>query len=61
VTLTKCRPPFWSGGFGPTGGRRAEPGAPTRTVSLPAGLHDLNGTPRTSVTLGPASGAVLLR
>jgi Hypothetical glycosyl hydrolase family 15 len=38
-----------------------EPGAPTRTVPLPAGLHDLNGTPRSSVTLGPASGAVLLR
>jgi hypothetical protein len=38
-----------------------EPGAPTRTVTLPAGLHDLSGTPRTSVTLGPASGAVLLR
>jgi Hypothetical glycosyl hydrolase family 15 len=38
-----------------------EPGAPTRTVALAAGLHDLNGTPRSSVTLGPASGAVLLR
>jgi hypothetical protein len=24
-------------------------------------LHDVSGTPRTSVTLGPASGAVLLR
>ncbi|HEY7076909.1 MAG TPA: putative glycoside hydrolase [Solirubrobacteraceae bacterium] len=38
-----------------------EPGAPKRTVPLPAGLHDLSGTPRSSVTLGPAAGAVLLR
>ena len=38
-----------------------EPGAPTRTVSLPSGLHDLSGNPRSSVTLGPGSGAVLLR
>jgi Hypothetical glycosyl hydrolase family 15 len=37
-----------------------EPGAPTRTVSVPAGLHDLDGVARSSVTLGPASGAVLV-
>jgi hypothetical protein len=38
-----------------------EPGAPTRQVALPAGVRDLDGRPRSSVTLGPASGAVLLR
>jgi hypothetical protein len=37
-----------------------EPGAPTRTVTVPAGLRDLDGATRTSVTLGPASGAVLV-
>jgi hypothetical protein len=38
-----------------------EPGAPARQVALPAGLRDLDGRPRSAVTLGPASGAVLLR
>jgi hypothetical protein len=38
-----------------------EPGAPTRTVSVPSGLHDTSGRSRSSVTLGPGSGAVLLR
>jgi Hypothetical glycosyl hydrolase family 15 len=38
-----------------------EPGAPTRTVMAGAGYRDLNGIARSSVTLGPASGAVLLR
>jgi hypothetical protein len=38
-----------------------EPGAPTRTVSLPRGYHDLGGRQRSSVTLGPATGAVLLK
>jgi len=38
-----------------------EPGAPTRTVSVGAGYKDLNGASVTSVTLGPASGAVLVR
>lgn len=38
-----------------------EPGAPTRTVSLGSGYRDIDGVRRTSVTLGPASGAVLLR
>jgi hypothetical protein len=37
-----------------------EPGAPTRTVTVGAGLRDLEGVSRTSVTLGPGSGAVLL-
>jgi hypothetical protein len=37
-----------------------EPGAPPRTVTVGAGLRDLDGVARTSVTLGPASGAVLL-
>jgi hypothetical protein len=37
-----------------------EPGAPTRTVAVGAGLRDLDGVARTSVTLGSASGAVLL-
>jgi hypothetical protein len=35
-----------------------EPGATTRTVTLPAGSKDLTGTARTSVTLTAASGAV---
>ena len=35
-----------------------EPAAPTRTVSLPAGSRDLNGTTQTSKTLTAASGAV---
>jgi hypothetical protein len=38
-----------------------EPGAPTRTVTVGAGYLDLDGVGRSSVTLGPASGAVLLR
>lgn len=38
-----------------------EPGAPTRQVALPAGVRDLDGRPRSSVTLGPGTGAVLLR
>jgi hypothetical protein len=38
-----------------------EPGAPTRTTPLTSGLHDLRGGARDSLTLGPASGAVLLR
>jgi hypothetical protein len=38
-----------------------EPGASTRTVSLGTGFHDLDGTARSSVSLGAASGAVLLR
>jgi Hypothetical glycosyl hydrolase family 15 len=37
-----------------------EPGAPTRTVTVGASLRDLDGVARTAVTLGPASGAVLL-
>ncbi|HEY7076908.1 MAG TPA: putative glycoside hydrolase [Solirubrobacteraceae bacterium] len=37
-----------------------EPGAPARTVALPAGLRDLGGVARSAVTLGPASGAVLV-
>jgi hypothetical protein len=35
-----------------------EPGAPTRTVTLPAGARDVTGTARTRVTLPAASGAV---
>jgi putative glycosyl hydrolase-like family 15 (GHL15) protein len=38
-----------------------EPGAPTRTVTVGPGYHDLDGVARTSVTLGAASGAVLVR
>lgn len=38
-----------------------EPGAPTRNVSLKTGMHLVGGKPRSSVTLGPATGAVLLR
>ena len=37
-----------------------EPGAPTRTVAVGPGLRDLDGVVRDSVTLGPASGAVLV-
>jgi hypothetical protein len=36
-----------------------EPGAPTRTVTLPAPMYDTEGTIVTSVTLGAAGGAVL--
>ena len=35
-----------------------EPGAITRTLTLPAGSRDLNGATQTTVTLGAASGAV---
>ena len=38
-----------------------EPGAPTRTAFVAAGFRDLDGVARTTVTLGPGSGAVLLR
>jgi hypothetical protein len=38
-----------------------EPGAPTRTAFVGPGFRDLDGVARTTVTLGPASGAVLLR
>lgn len=38
-----------------------EPGAPTRTVTVGAGYQDLDGVARPSVTLGAASGAVLVR
>jgi Hypothetical glycosyl hydrolase family 15 len=38
-----------------------EPGAPTRTVELGPGYRDLHSKPATQVTLGPASGAVLVR
>jgi Hypothetical glycosyl hydrolase family 15 len=38
-----------------------EPGATTRTVAVGAGYEDLERVARSSVTLGPASGAVLLR
>jgi hypothetical protein len=38
-----------------------EPGAPQRTIVVGAGYRDLDGTPRSAVTLGPAAGAVLLR
>jgi hypothetical protein len=38
-----------------------EPGARTRTVRVGPGFHDIDGGARSSVTLGPASGAVLLR
>jgi hypothetical protein len=38
-----------------------EPDAPARTVALGPGYRDLGGVARSSVTLGPASGAVLLR
>ncbi len=36
-----------------------EPGAPTRTVTLPAPMYDTEGTTVTSVTLGASGGAVL--
>jgi hypothetical protein len=36
-----------------------EPGAPTRTVSLPAPMYNTEGAVVTSVTLGAANGAVL--
>ena len=38
-----------------------EPGAPSRTVAVGPGLHDLTGAAVSSVTLGPAAGAVLVR
>jgi hypothetical protein len=38
-----------------------EPGAPARTVSVGPGFHDIDGAERRTVTLGAASGAVLLR
>jgi hypothetical protein len=38
-----------------------EPDAPARTVVLGEGFKDLSGTVRTSVTVGPASGVVLVR
>ena len=38
-----------------------EPDEPTRTIAVGAGMRDLGGVRRTSVTLGPAAGAVLLR
>ncbi len=37
-----------------------EPGAPTRTVSLPSGARDLTGATRNSVVLPAASGAVFV-
>ncbi len=37
-----------------------EPLRPTRTVTVPAGYMDLDGVPRTSVTLAGGSGAVLV-
>jgi hypothetical protein len=37
------------------------PDEPTRTVEIGAGYKDLNGVERTSVTLGPGSGIVLVR
>jgi hypothetical protein len=37
-----------------------EPGSPLRTVAVGPGLRDVDGVERSSVTLGPASGAVLL-
>jgi hypothetical protein len=37
-----------------------EPGAPARRVAVRRGLRDLSGAPRRTVTLGPASGVVLL-
>lgn len=37
-----------------------EPGAPARTVEVGPGLRDVDGVERSSVTLGAASGAVLL-
>src|SRR3954469_18425530 len=37
------------------------PDEPTKTVNLGPGYKDLTGVERTSVTLGPASGAVLVR
>ena len=37
-----------------------EPGSPSRTVGVGAGLRDVDGIARSSVTLGAASGAVLL-
>ena len=37
-----------------------EPGAPARTVALPAGARDLTGASRTGVTLPAASGAVFV-
>jgi putative glycosyl hydrolase-like family 15 (GHL15) protein len=38
-----------------------EPGAPTARVTVPRGLRVLNGAARRVVTLGPASGVVLVR
>jgi putative glycosyl hydrolase-like family 15 (GHL15) protein len=38
-----------------------EPGAPTRTVLVGAGYRNLDGNARTTVTLAPGAGAVLLR
>jgi hypothetical protein len=38
-----------------------EPGARRRTVRVPRGMQDLDGHARRTVTLGPASGAVLVR
>jgi Hypothetical glycosyl hydrolase family 15 len=38
-----------------------EPGAATKTVALAPGYHDLDGVSRASVTLGAASGSVLVR
>jgi hypothetical protein len=37
-----------------------EPGSPARTVDVGPGLRDIDGVVRSSVTLGAASGAVLL-
>ena len=37
-----------------------EPGAPARTVEVGPGLRDVDGVERSAVTLGAASGAVLL-
>ena len=37
-----------------------EPGSPARTVEVGPGLRDIDGAERSSVTLGAASGAVLL-
>jgi hypothetical protein len=37
-----------------------EPGAPARRVSVRRGLRDLGGARRRTVTVGPASGVVLL-
>jgi hypothetical protein len=38
-----------------------EPGEPNRTIQVGPSLRDLAGASRSSLTLGPASGAVLLR